>query len=66
LKTDRGEMFTDFDIKLSPTNPPATTSDNNGRRVRVRSDRTTVGSINGGGPAIQFTSYNGNILIHKR
>jgi hypothetical protein len=24
------------------------------------------GSINGGGPEMQFVTYNGNILIHKK
>jgi DUF4097 and DUF4098 domain-containing protein YvlB len=66
LKTDRGDMFTDFDIKLNPTSPPTTTTEKNGKRVRVRADRSTIGTINGGGPEIQFTSYNGDILIHKK
>ena len=68
LKTDRGDMFTDFDIRLNPSSPATntTTTDKNGKRVRVRADRSTVGTINGGGAEIQFTSYNGDILIHKK
>jgi hypothetical protein len=66
MKTDRGDMFTDFDIKLDPTSPPTAATDRNARKSRVRSDKSTTGSINGGGPEIQFTSYNGDILIHKK
>lgn len=66
MKTHRGDMFTDFDIQLKPVAPVTTTTDKNGKRVRVRTDRSTSGAINGGGPEIQFTSYNGDILIHKK
>lgn len=66
LKTDRGDMFTDFEIQLNTqSNPPIVETGKN-RSVRVRTDRTTTGSINGGGPEIQFTSFNGDILIHKK
>jgi hypothetical protein len=51
MKTDRGDMFTDFDVKLDST---------------VRAPQVTSGTINGGGPEMQFTTFNGNILIHKR
>jgi hypothetical protein len=66
LKTDRGDMFTDFDIRVNPSSPATATTDKNGRRVRIRSDRSTIGTINGGGQEIQFTSYNGDIVIHKK
>jgi len=68
LKTDHGEMFTDFDVKLDATAQRPKVEDNrkNGGRYRVRLERGTSGTINGGGPEIQFTSFNGNILIHKK
>jgi len=68
MKTDHGDMFTDFDIKVDSTGQPPRVEDNRGRggRYRVRFDRGTTGSINGGGPEIQFTTFNGNILIHKK
>ena len=37
-----------------------------GGRYRVRIDKAMYGSINGGGPEMQFVTYNGNILIHKK
>ena len=66
MKTDRGDMFTDFDIQLDTQRTPVTEKDKNGRATRVRLDRTTTGTINGGGPEIQFTSFNGDILIHRK
>jgi hypothetical protein len=33
---------------------------------KVRIDRAMYGAINGGGPEMQFVTYNGNILIHKK
>jgi DUF4097 and DUF4098 domain-containing protein YvlB len=68
LRTDRGDMLTDFDIKVDSTARPPQVEDNRpkGGRYRVQFDRGTTGTINGGGPEIQFTSFNGNILIHKK
>lgn len=63
LKTNRGDMFTDFEIQLEPSQSVVENT-KNGKRVRT--DRTIRGSINGGGPEIQFTSFNGDIVIHKK
>lgn len=68
LKTDNGETYSDFDIRLEPTSSSAVVEDGraNGGKYRVRVDRSVVGSINGGGPEIQFTSLNGQIYIRKK
>lgn len=68
LKTDHGDIFTDFDIKMDSTARPPQVEDNrkNGGRYRIQFDRGTSGTINGGGPEMQFTTFNGNILIHKK
>ena len=68
LKTNHGDIFTDFDVKLDSSSQPPKVEDNRkrGGRYRVEFDRGTSGTINGGGPEIQFTTFNGNILIHKK
>jgi hypothetical protein len=68
LKTNHGEMFTDFDIQMDAAARPAQVEDNRGRGgpFRVRMDSTVFGTINGGGPELQFTTFNGNILIRKK
>jgi hypothetical protein len=76
-RADNGEIYTDFDVKLEPQEAsaaaPAPTpgASNPGRkikppRVRRRGDGAVSGTINGGGPEIQFTTFNGRILIHKK
>jgi DUF4097 and DUF4098 domain-containing protein YvlB len=67
LKTDNGEIYSDFDVKLEPgartvQNEPA---DSHQGRYHVHFDRTLRGTINGGGPEFQFTSFNGRIFIRK-
>jgi Putative adhesin len=79
MKTDNGDIFTDFDVTVDPQAPPIVIEDRkvkqkdkNGKdaktvvRRRARADGRTIGTINGGGPEMQFTTFNGRILIHKK
>lgn len=69
MRTDFGDIFTDFDVKMEANAAPVVEEgkDNKGRpRRRVRVDGTQTGTINGGGPEMQFTTFNGRILIHKK
>ncbi len=67
MKTDNGDIWTDFDVKLDGSHPP-TVEDNRkgGGGYHVKVDKAMFGSINGGGPEMQFVTYNGNIVIHKK
>ena len=68
LKADNGEIYSDFDVHPE-TNPAApTTSENKGKdgRYRIQFDKVTYGSINGGGPEMQFTTFNGKIYLRKK
>jgi len=61
VKTNNGETYSDFDIHLQPVsggNP-----DGGHRRITI--EHGITGTINGGGPEIQFTTFNGNIKIRK-
>lgn len=64
LKTDNGDIYSDFDITTLPTPTPAT--EKSGGRFRVRFDRGFYGSINGGGPEMQFTTLNGRIFLRRK
>lgn len=75
MKTDHGEIYTDFDVKVeSSTGSPAPAADgglksgtpNLPNIVLPRTDRTLYGTINGGGPEMQFITYNGRIVIRKK
>jgi hypothetical protein len=67
MKSNNGEIFTDFDIKLqeNPRKVVEENKDKRGGKYHVRIEKTLYGTINGGGPEIQFTSFNGDILIRK-
>jgi DUF4097 and DUF4098 domain-containing protein YvlB len=67
LRTDNGEVYSDFDVKVQPTTPQQTVEDNRGKggKYRVKIDKNVRGTINGGGQEIQFKNFNGNIYIRK-
>ncbi len=67
LRSDRGDVFSDFDVqmKASSAQPQVEDSRQQGGRYRVKIDKTVHGSINGGGPEMQFTNFNGQIYIRK-
>jgi hypothetical protein len=66
MKTDNGEIYTDFELKLEGSSPPSVEPRSKGGRYRVKVDHSIVGTINGGGPDYQFTSLNGTIYIRKK
>lgn len=67
LKTDNGEIYTDFDVRLDPSarQPVVEDGRSNRGKYRVRIDRAMYGTINGGGPEFQFQTFNGNVYIRK-
>jgi hypothetical protein len=67
LKTDNGEIYSDFDVQLnnSGRQPVVEGNRSGGGKYRVRFDHGVSGTINGGGPEIQFTTFNGSIYIRK-
>jgi hypothetical protein len=68
LKTDNGEIYSDFDVKLDGGPGPLRTEA--GRQpdgtYHLRFDQALRGTINGGGPEFQFRSFNGQIYIRRR
>jgi DUF4097 and DUF4098 domain-containing protein YvlB len=67
MKTDNGEIYSDFDVKLDPSSRQPVVEGNrgNGGKYRIRFDHGMTGTINGGGPEMQFTTFNGTIYIRK-
>ncbi len=66
--TDNGEIYSDFEVRLDSgahSVPSAPVRQENGT-YHLRLDRTLRGTINGGGPEFQFTSFNGQIYIRKK
>lgn len=70
LKSEQGEIYSDFDMKILTENiAPSERKDNESGgkkgKFRVSVEKTTRGVINGGGQEIQFTNFNGDIYIRK-
>lgn len=67
IKSDRGDVFSDFDVQLQASAPQQEVEDGrkNGGKYRVKIDKTVHGTINGGGPEYQFTNFQGQIYIRK-
>ena len=66
MKSERGEIYSDFDIQLEKT-PQKVIKDSRkeGGKYRISFEKYIIGTINGGGPEYQFNTYNGDILIRK-
>jgi len=67
LKSDRGEILTDFDVQMQSAQAQQIVEDDRGHggKYRVQIDKAVHGTINGGGPEYQFTNFNGGIYIRK-
>ena len=64
LKTDNGEIFTDFDM-ATDKNSRTVQKENLSSGQRIYLDKWMYGLINGGGPEMLFKNFNGNIYIRK-
>lgn len=68
MKTDNGDIYSDFEVKLIAG--ASVEGGNSGRQAdgsyHLRFDHALRGTINGGGPEFQFTSFNGQIYIRKK
>jgi hypothetical protein len=67
IRSDRGDVFSDFDVQLQASAPRQVVEDGRGKdgKYRVKIDKTVHGTINGGGPEYQFTNFQGQIYIRK-
>ena len=64
LRSDRGEMFTDFDIAVDKTQPKLETK-NEDHFHQIKINDWISGTINGGGPEITLESQFSSIYIRK-
>lgn len=66
MKSDQGEIYTDFDVNLTRQTARSDAPERTERgQYRIVFDRSLVGTVNGGGPEISFTTFAGNIYIRK-
>jgi DUF4097 and DUF4098 domain-containing protein YvlB len=64
LKSDRGEIYTDFNIEIDKGEPKVDKTSHSGM-YRVKLEDWIIGKINGGGAEVLMKNMNGNIYIRK-
>ncbi len=64
LKSDRGDIFSDFDIDIDKAQPKVNRSSQSGM-YRVSIEDWVYGKINGGGPEVMMKSMQGSIYVRK-
>ncbi len=77
MRSDRGDVYTDFDVQMTPAPAGTTSSNSNDNRNRNRDDskdkakyrldmdRSFYGTVNGGGPDFELRTFNGEIYLRK-
>ncbi len=66
LRSDNGDIYSDFEMQLAPSAAP-TVQDSRGSngRYRISRNRSVVGAINGGGPEFELRTFNSNVYVRK-
>lgn len=64
LRSDNGEIYSDFDVTLQ-RKPAEVERDSAKGRYRISIAQELTGTIGGGGPELFLKTFNGDILLHK-
>lgn len=64
LRSDRGDVFTDFDVAIEKSSPQLDHA-NGTSMYSIKLGDWINGKINGGGPEIMMKNMNGNIYVRK-
>lgn len=64
MKSQNGDVYTDFDMTIRKTEPKTTKNQESGG-MTIKIEKWVVGDLNGGGPEIMMKNYNGNIYVRK-
>ena len=65
MRSDNGEIYTDFDVQLSPS-PARVEQQRQGGKYRLEVEQEVRGTVGGGGPEVQLRTFNGDIYLRKR
>ena len=64
MKSDMGDVFSDFDIAIDKT-PPKVDKTSEPGMYKIKKDDWVYGKINGGGPEMIMKNMHGNIYVKK-
>lgn len=69
LRSDNGDVYSDFEVQLAPSAPliQENSQESRGRngRYRISRNRSIVGAINGGGPEFELRTFNSNVYVRR-
>ena len=66
IRSDNGDVHSDFDVQLKPEPLPTVSESSSGRgRYRISRSNSIVGTINGGGPDFELRTFNSNVYVRK-
>jgi hypothetical protein len=66
LRSDNGDVYTDFDLALKPAETPTVyDGSRRGGRLQISVNKSVYGSINGGGPDIEMRTFNSSVYVRK-
>lgn len=66
LRSDNGDVYTDFPLTLQPSPAPVVRESRRDRgRFEIRRNSSIQGSINGGGPEIELRTLNSNVYVRR-
>ena len=63
IKSERGDIFTDFDVNMQAVKPKEELSDSGRREIKIGG--WMQGTIGSGGEQYMFNTYHGDIIIRK-
>lgn len=65
VRSDQGEIFTDFDFRVLPegSQPKIEDTRKEGGRCRIEINKALYGAINGGGPEFEMRSFPGSVYV---
>ena len=63
IDTARGQISSDFEIEVQPSEPKVSRSEESGT-IEIAVENMIIANINGGGPVIRMKTLNGNIQIN--
>jgi Putative adhesin len=65
MRSDNGDVFSDFDVQLAPSAPVVQENRGANGRYRISRNRSIVGAINGGGPEFELRTFNSNVYVRR-
>lgn len=65
LRSNNGDVYSDFDVQLAPSAPVVQDRRSSNGRYRISRNRSIVGTINGGGPEFELRTFNSNVYVRK-